>query len=245
MSQAPPAADLAYYSRIAGEYFARQSQPIQVFTTRVEARWIRRSVVRGSRVLVVGAGGAREIGVLLDLGCEVTAVDYSAEMLEAGRSHWGDGRVRWVLADAHDLKQFRDQFDAVLCLAAINYFVDAGRAVAEMAGALRTGGLLIVSSINRDHRSERGKASARAAGSVTRHLYAANDLRDMAFAAGLTSVRLRGVRAVCDLLPAGWNRKGAPVIGRLALATTLIVEPLLQRLAGARRTKFIWMAARR
>lgn len=237
-------ADRAYYRRIAGEYFRRHEQPIQRFSTRVEDRWLRRLVAPGSRVLLVGGGGGRELGPLLARRCEITVLDYSNEMLEVGRAHWDDASIRWVLGDAHDLAEHRERFDAVLSLAAINYFVDAPRAVAEMARALVPGGRLIVSSINAAHRTERaaGTPTARP-GSVTRNLHHAADLEAMVREAGLRIESIRGVRFACDCLPAAWNRPGATSLQRLALQGVLILEPTLCRLLPARRGKFLWLIA--
>ncbi|HRP63226.1 MAG TPA: class I SAM-dependent methyltransferase [Phycisphaerales bacterium] len=238
-------ADREYYRRIAEQYFQRHEQPIQQYSTRVEEKWLRELVKPGSQVLLVGIGGGREIRALRELDCEITALDYSREMLEAGRSHWGDHRIEWVLCDAHDLSAYRDRYDAVISLAAINYFVDLPRAMREMSSALVQGGRLMVSSINSLHRSERNVRKPSPSAKVTRYLYSPAQLRTLAQEAGITVETVRGLRYLADLLPVAWNKPGAGPLQRISLSAALWLEPVLQSFLPPDRAKFIWLVASR
>jgi SAM-dependent methyltransferase len=234
--------DKAYYARIAADYFRRQSQPIQRFATRTERTWLLETIRRGSDVLLVGVGGGREIDPLLELGCSITALDYSPEMVDVGRHHWADHDIRWMVGDAHDLHEHHGGFDAVICLAAVNYFVEPMRAMTEMGRCLRTGGSLVVSTINRRHPTER---DTKVAAGHHRTLFDADDMRRMACDAGLEPIFVRGMRVFVDRLPPAWNRDPAPRLGRATLDLMLAIEPLLGRLAGPNRCKFCWLAARK
>ncbi len=236
------AKDRDYYARIAGDYFQRHEQPIQRFSTRVESRWIEELVPRGSRVLLVGVGGGRELGPLLDLDCSITAVDYSPEMVEVGRIHWEGRPIEWAVADAHRLDEYGDRFDVVLCLAALNYFVDPDEAMRAMAGALVPGGRLIVSSINAAHPTERGYV---APAGHHRTLFDPKSLADLAAEADLRVDSIRGIRILADRLPVAWNRPGAGRIRSAAVSAVLAIEPLLQRVADPGQAKFLWLVATR
>jgi SAM-dependent methyltransferase len=235
-------ADVEYHGRTAREYFDRHEQPIQRYTTRIEARWLRELVAPGSRVLVAGSGGGRELPPLLAKGCTVVALDYSQEMLEVGRRRWAGQPVEWVLGDVHDLSRFAGSFDYVITLAALNYFVDIDLATASMREALVPGGTLIASSINANHPSEKG---AKPAGKVHRFLYAPGQLAEIATRAGLTVREVRGFRYWVDNLPPKWNQPGAGAVQRAAVALALVLERAAGWLRGADRAKFFWIIAER
>lgn len=236
------AKDRAYYARIAKDYFRRQDQPIQRLSTRIESAWLRQQIRRKSRVLLVGVGGGREIGPLLDLQCSVTAVDYSPEMVEVGRVHWEGQPIDWAVADAHQLTEYANRFDIVLCLAALNYFVEPDTAMEAMAGSLVPGGRLIVSSINGAHRTERGYS---APAGHHRTLFNPKSLAQLADNAGLRPEPIRGIRILADCLPVAWNRPGAKRLQSTALRAMLLIEPLLQRIVSPEHAKFLWLIAKR
>lgn len=234
--------DREYYARIASDYFRRQSQPIQRFSTQIESIWLRREIRPNSRVLLVGVGGGREIEPLLERGCQITAIDYSPEMLDAGRVQWERQAIDWAVADAHDLRNYRDRFDAVICLAALNYFVDPPKAMQAMADTLVKGGVLIVSSINAAHATERGYVPKPG---YHRTLFDPASLRRLAEDAGLEPCSVRGIRVFADCLPASWNKQGATRLQSLLLRTELAIEPILQPIFGPARSKFLWLIASR
>lgn len=238
--QARAKADIAYYDRIAQEYFARHEQPIQRFTTRLEARWLKSDVRPGSRVLLVGAGGGRELPPLLLRGCSVVALDYSKRMLEVGQQRWSGAPVEWVLGDVHELPWAESSFDCVLSLAAVNYFVDLGLALDNMNRVLVSGGRLILSSMNALHASEQGTAGA---GRYTRRPYAPAELGGAVAAHGFRVVKMRGFRFWVDRLPREWNTASGRRIGRATLAAGLVLESLLGGLRSPEAGKFFWVVA--
>lgn len=192
-------------------------------------RWLRRLIAPSSKVLLASSGGGRELEAILPSGAKVTAVDYAEGPLRIGRERWGD-LVDWVRADAHDLRCLPDSFDVAVCLSAFNYFVDPPRALAEIASRLRPGGLMIVSVLNAEHPTERDRPSPR----VTRCPSTAAQAVAMAEGADLRDVRLRGHRVLADRL-----------LKRRALPWVLPFEPMLGRVAGPRRCKWIWLLARK
>jgi ubiquinone/menaquinone biosynthesis C-methylase UbiE len=129
----------------------------------------------------LGIGGSETV---LDLGCgtgnltcvlagrlhdnaSIMAVDISTAMLDIARNKLpGDGRVRWVQADALSLPLDDAVLDRVICFSTWPHFSDAAAVAAELLRVLRPGGVLHVlhvdgrDTINRIH-GDAGAAVAR------------------------------------------------------------------------------------
>lgn len=155
--------DMDYYNTLSKQYFERHKQPIQKYSTNLESRWLRKLIMPFSRVLLIGSGGGRELPPLLENKCSIVALDYSKGMIDLGKQKWGSVNIKWVLGDTHDLSKYRNSFDYVISLAALNYFVDINLALLNMSNVLLQGGIMIVSSINADHpcRSKGRKSNKR------------------------------------------------------------------------------------
>jgi trans-aconitate methyltransferase len=92
----------------------------------------------GERVLDVGCGDGVLTQRLREAGCEVVAVDSSAEQVAAARALGLDARI----ADVRDLP-FDAEFDAVLSNAVLHWVKDADAAMACVHRALRSGGRFV------------------------------------------------------------------------------------------------------
>lgn len=108
--------------------------------------------VAGARLLDIGVGGGRTTEALSALAREYVGVDYSAEMVERCRVRH-PGRT-FETADVRDLSAFGDDTFGVVVFSfngidSLNH-ADRLRAWAEMRRVLRPGGLLVVSSHNRN-----------------------------------------------------------------------------------------------
>ena len=101
--------------------------------------------VRGLRVADLGCGTGRNAIALAEAGAEVTALDFSNEMLAQARQKPGAGRVRFIV---HDLKNplplDSDSYDRVLCSLALEHVQDLGVAFREMARICRPEGRVII-----------------------------------------------------------------------------------------------------
>ncbi|EMD24504.1 class I SAM-dependent methyltransferase [Amycolatopsis azurea] len=104
-------------------------------------------------------------GDLLDVGCgpgvmvhhllgadggdfRITACDQSAAMVDiAARGLRDDDKVRLHVADIDDLPFPRHSFDIVLAMGVLEY-VDAGRALREIARVTKPGGFVVISMLN-------------------------------------------------------------------------------------------------
>ncbi len=92
----------------------------------------------GERILDLGCGEGTIAAALIEQGCDVVAVDASAEQVEAARDRGVDARV----ADAAALG-FGREFDAVFSNAVLHWVKDADAAIAGVARALKPGGRFV------------------------------------------------------------------------------------------------------
>jgi SAM-dependent methyltransferase len=126
------------------EQFARSASLTDHFS-RIGA-WIKPEL--GGRVLEVGCGPGRYVAMLASMGFDVVGVDpipYPTwEMIKSHR--------QVELADkvfAEDLPFPDASFDHVACIAALLYFNDAKRSLAEIRRVLKPGGRVVIRSVSR------------------------------------------------------------------------------------------------
>jgi trans-aconitate methyltransferase len=93
---------------------------------------------RGERILDVGCGDGALTRKLIDVGCEVVAIDSSAAQVEAAQRLGIDARE----VDAADLP-FRNEFDAVFSNAVLHWIRRADEMIAGVYRALRPGGRFV------------------------------------------------------------------------------------------------------
>lgn len=96
------------------------------------------SPVRGESVLDLGCGDGTLALKLSGMGCEVTGVDSSAEMIEAAKSLGLNASV----CDGHELP-FIGEFDAVFSNAALHWMTRPESVIAGVWAALRPGGRFV------------------------------------------------------------------------------------------------------
>lgn len=92
----------------------------------------------GERILDVGCGDGPLTKKLVELGCEVVAVDASPAMIEAAKALGLDARVM----DGQAL-QFAREFDAVFSNAALHWMKQADSVIAGVWRALKPGGRFV------------------------------------------------------------------------------------------------------
>ena len=106
---------------------------------------------RGKTVLDIGCGDGTIAIELARRGAIVTAVDASAEMLDAARSRAAsDGHpIAFLHAGIEALPFAAGTFDIVLAKTILCFVQDARPAFAEIARVLRPGGRLVIGELNR------------------------------------------------------------------------------------------------
>lgn len=107
-------------------------------------------LVRGAHVLDAGCGAAYGAALLAEAASSVVGVDIADAVLESARPGM-PGNVELVTADLHSLPQPDGTFDVVVCFEAIEHVPDPEPVLDELRRVLRPGGLLVLSTPNRDH----------------------------------------------------------------------------------------------
>ena len=104
----------------------------------------------GRRVLDAGAGAGYGTRMLAAAGAErVVGIDIGEMVVEAARDRHGDV-AEFTAADIRSLPFDDDSFDLVVCFEVIEHVDRQDEALAEFARVLAPGGILAVSSPNRD-----------------------------------------------------------------------------------------------
>ena len=112
--------------------------------------WWAAQIAADKRVLDAGCGLGYGTELLMSAGARATiGVDVSEETIEAARAKAGDG-VELDVGDIAGLSYEDDSFDLVVCFEVIEHVRDPERALDELARVLAPGGVLALSSPNRN-----------------------------------------------------------------------------------------------
>ncbi len=106
----------------------------------------------GDMILDIGCGNARDIMPMLQRGATIVGVDLSAGMIAQAQRDLEAAGFRGAtleVGDATNLRFADATFDKVVCSEVIEHIPDTDRAIAEINRVLRPGGLLVVSTPNR------------------------------------------------------------------------------------------------
>lgn len=134
------------YSGVNQEELASNQRLVwrSLITERIHAHFPRKSP-REIRVLDVGTGPGFFAIVLTELGYSVTAVDYTASMLEAARHNAGTlvNSITFLQMNAEDLSFPDDSFDVLVTRNLTWNLHHPEKAYAQWARVLKPGGLLL------------------------------------------------------------------------------------------------------
>lgn len=151
-------AELARFDAIAAGFWDPEGQfrPLHLVNP-VRLQFIaERATLAHQRVLDVGCGGGLLAEALARAGARVTAIDLAPGMIEVARLHALDASlaIDYRLAAAEELAVAEaGAFDVVTCMEMLEHVPEPEGMVATLARALRPGGALFVSTLNRNLRS--------------------------------------------------------------------------------------------
>jgi len=135
----------------SGERFVPEGWQGRLIAIEHESRYRWAEGLAGGRdVLDVACGVGYGSSVLARAGARrVLGVDVSPAAVDEARERAGD-LADFVVGDLHNLPCEDRSFDLVTCFETIEHVADPGRAVDELRRVLRSDGLLLLSSPNRD-----------------------------------------------------------------------------------------------
>ena len=111
--------------------------------------------LKGLKLLDVGCGGGLLAEPLARMGAEVTAIDAAEESVAAAKLHAEAMglKIGYRAVTAEALLAEGARFDAVLSLEVVEHVADVEGFLATLAGLVRPGGALILSTLNRTPKS--------------------------------------------------------------------------------------------
>jgi 2-polyprenyl-6-hydroxyphenyl methylase/3-demethylubiquinone-9 3-methyltransferase len=112
------------------------------------------SCLSGLRILDIGCGAGLLCEPLARLGAQVIGIDPSPSNIAAAKLHADRGHLsidyRCTTVDEIDA---RERFDVVLAMEVVEHVTDVGLFLKRCAAMLKPGGLMVVSTINRNWKS--------------------------------------------------------------------------------------------
>ncbi|MEH7120882.1 class I SAM-dependent methyltransferase [Neobacillus vireti] len=99
---------------------------------------------KGSRVLFVGIGTGADLPFFLNKGYEITAVDYSADMLKVAKEKYTDSSVTFLEMDAQKMDFSDESFDFIVASLILSVVPNPEKTITEMVRVLKIDGQFLV-----------------------------------------------------------------------------------------------------
>lgn len=182
--------------------------------------------LKGLSMLDVGCGGGLVCEPLCRLGANVTGIDPGLETVAAARAHAASQglSIEYCATTIEDVTEAGETFDAVTALEVLEHVPDPTAFIATCARAVRPGGALVVSTINRTAKSY--ALAIVAAEYVLRWLprgthdwdrfLTPDEVTSALDAAGLSNVRFEGI--AYDPLSDRWSLSSDTDVNYIAIA---------------------------
>lgn len=183
-------------------------------------------ILDGLKILDVGCGGGLICEPLARLGAQVTGIDPAEESISAAEVHANINGldIDYRAARIEQIASSEERFDAVMCLEVVEHVPDPAAFISLCATALKPGGLMIASTLNRTLKSFALAivAAEYVLGWVDRGTHrwdrfvTPDELQSALENAGLTDVRFEGV--VYNPLEGRWSTAADTDVNYMAAA---------------------------
>ena len=146
------------FSDIAEQWWNKDGdfKPLHVINP-LRANYIKEKIeLKDKKVLDVGCGGGLLCESLYDFGAEVTGIDAAGPGIEVAKIHAqkNNKNIKYFEKTAEELNtEFTEHYDVVPCLEVLEHVADPKSLIKTCVQLLKPGGLLFLSTINKNPRS--------------------------------------------------------------------------------------------
>ena len=146
------------FSNIAEKWWDPKGEfkPLHVINP-LRAKYVASKInLHGKLVLDVGCGGGLLSEALDDYGATVMGIDVTEKNINVAKHHaeQSNKSIEYLHLDAKSLVQSKEEFfDVICCLEVVEHVPDPSKLIEDCSNLLKPGGLMFLSTINRNLRS--------------------------------------------------------------------------------------------